>query len=303
MQEDNMQLSKINGNTYYIAAPTNIGLFQFKDKYTLLIDSGDNNQQARKISEIIQDNNLNCKYIINTHNHIDHAGGNLFFQDHYPGSLFYASGDEKMFLENGYLFPMYLYGGNPLNELSRHFLKNKKLKVDEVLVPGTFKLNDERFEIISLPGHAREQIGVGTRDRVCFLGDALFSREIIAKYSFPFLFDIQAQLDSYNTVSELDYDFFVLGHSDQIYNSAEIKDLVQFNRDNLEYYLDLVRDLLAQPHTREELLEEIFILAELQLDFKEYYFSLSTTGAIITYLYDKGELNYQLETGKLYYYK
>jgi len=298
-----MQLTKINGNTYYLPAPTNIGVFQFKDKYTLLIDTGDNNQQARKIADIIQDNNLNIKYIINTHNHIDHAGGNIFLQEHYPGALFYASEDEKLFLENGYLFPMYLYGGNPPHELYRHFLKGKKLRVDELLVPGTCKVNDERFEIIPLPGHARGQIGIGTRDRVCFLGDALFSREIIAKYSFPFLFDIGEQLNSYKTIEELDYEFYLIGHAAQIYDQLAIKDLVQYNRNNLKYYLDMALDLFTQPHTREELLEEICILEELTFDFNEYYFSLSTTGAIIAYLYDQGELKHKLENGKLYYYK
>jgi len=298
-----MQLTKINGNTYYLPAPTNIGVFQFKDKYTLLIDTGDNNQQARKIADIIQDNHLSIKYIVNTHNHIDHAGGNMFYQEHYPGSLIYSSEDEKLFLENGYLFPMYLYGGSPINELARHFLKSKKLRVDEILTPGSCKINDEKFEIIPLPGHARGQIGIGTRDRVCFLGDSLFSREIIAKYSFPFLFDIEDQLGSYRTIEELDYDWFVIGHASQIYSQSEIKDLVQFNRKNLEYYLDLALDLFAQPHTREELLEEICILEELQLDYKEYYFSLSTIGAIITYLHNGEKLNYQLENGKLYYYR
>ncbi|PKM77142.1 MAG: MBL fold metallo-hydrolase [Firmicutes bacterium HGW-Firmicutes-15] len=298
-----MQLTKINGNTYYIPAPTNIGVFQFKDKYTLLIDTGDNNQQARKISEIVQSNNLNIKYIVNTHNHIDHAGGNVFFQEHYPGSLFHASEDEKLFLENAYLFPMYLYGGSPVNELSRHFLKSKKLRIDEVMTAGTYKINDDKFEIIPLSGHARGQIGIGTRDRVCFLGDSLFSREIVAKYSFPFLFDIDKQLNSYKTIEELDYDYFVIGHASQIFSLTEIKDLVKFNRDNLNYYLDLALDLFTQPHTREEMLEEICILEELQLDFKEYYFSLSTIGAIIAYLHDQEELKYQIENGKLYYYK
>lgn len=298
-----MQLTKINGNTHYIPAPTNIGVFQFKDKYTLLLDTGDNNQQARKIADIIQENNLNIKYIANTHNHIDHAGGNMFLQEHYPGSLIYASEDEKLFLENGYLFPMYLYGGSPINELSRHFLKSKKLRIDETLTPGGCKINDEKFEIIPLPGHARGQIGMGTRDRVCFLGDALFSREIIAKYSFPFLFDINDQLGTYKTIEELDYDYFVIGHAPQIYSRSEIIDLVQINRDNLKLYLDLALDLFTQPHTREELLEEICILEELQLDFKEYYFSLATTGAMIAYLHDREELNYQLENGKLYYYR
>ena len=298
-----MELIKINGNSYYIPGPTNIGVFQFKDKYTLLIDTGDNNQQARKIAELIQANNLNSKYILNTHNHIDHAGGNMFFQEHYPGSLFYTSEDEKLFLENGILFSMYLYGGMPVNELSRHFLKDKKLRVDEILTPGSCKINDEKFEIIPLPGHARGQIGVGTRDRVCYLGDALFSREIIAKYSLPFLFNIEDQLNSYKTIEELDYDFFIIGHASQVYDPAEIKDLAGFNQDKLMYYLNLALDLFSQPHTREELLEEICILEDLQLDFKEYYFSLSTTGAIIAYLHNQGELTYQLENGKLHYYK
>lgn len=298
-----MQLTKINGNTYYLPAPTNIGAFQFKDKYTLLIETGDNNQQARKIADAIQENNLSIKYIINTHNHIDHAGGNIFFREHYPGTRFYASAPEKLFLENSRLFSMYLYGGNAPRALSRHFLKDKAFEVDEIIAPGTCKINDERFDVIPLPGHAPGQTGIGTRDRVCFLGDALFSQEIIAKYSFPFLFDIEEQLGSLTTIEGLDYDFYVAGHASQVYNPAQIRDLVQFNRSHIQYYLDMALELFTQPHTREELLEEICILEELPFDYKEYYFSLATVGAIITYLHDKGELNYQLESGKLYYYK
>lgn len=298
-----MELTKINGNTYYISAPTNIGVYSFKDKYTLLIDTGDNNQQGRKIANTLQTNNLNIKYIVNTHNHIDHSGGNSFFLEHYPGSVFLATEDEQLVLENGYLFPLYLFGANPPRELSRHFLKNKELVVHEVLTPGACKINEERFEIISLPGHSRGLIGIGTRDRVCFLGDALFSQEIIDKYSYPFLFDIESQLNTYKIISELDYDYYVLGHGDQVYEHDEIQLLNKINRENLIYYLDLTRDILAQPHTREELLEEVAILAELQLDYKEYYFSLSTMGAVITYLFDKGELDYQIENGKLYYYQ
>lgn len=298
-----MDLNKINGNTHYIPGTTNIGVFAFRDKYTLLIDTGDNNQQGRRTAEVLQANGLSIKYVVNTHNHIDHSGGNPHFQEHYPGSYFLASAEEKLVLENGFIFPMYLYGANPPRELSRHFLKNKELRIDQTLSPGACRINEERFEVISLPGHARGQIGIGTRDRVCFLGDALFSEEIIAKYSYPFLYDIGAQLATYEVIRGLDYDQFVLGHADRIYDRAGLSDLIQRNRDNLLYYLDLVGDMLSQPHTREELLEEICILAELQLDFKEYYFSLSTMGALVTFLHDKGELEYQLENGKLYFYR
>lgn len=297
-----MHLEKIKGNSYYIPAPTNIGLFQFKDRYTLLIDTGNNRQEARKISEIVSNNNFNIKYIVNTHNHIDHSGGNTYFQENFPGSILYSSEGEKLFIENNYLFPMYLYGGNPIRELRKHLIANKKTNVDSILKSGSNKIHDEKFEIITLAGHASEQIAIASRDRVCYLGDSLFSQEIIAKYSFPFLLDIKAQFNSYELIKKLDYDYFVVSHSSQIYDSSEIKKLVQINYDNLEYYLDLSLELLLQPKTREDLLEEICILQDLDLDFKEYYFSLSTIAAIITYLFEEDKLNYQIENGKLFYY-
>lgn len=297
-----MHIEKINGNSYYISAPTNIGIYQFKDKYALIVDSGDNKQQARKVDDLLRQQSLVPKFIINTHNHIDHSGGNIYFQENYPGTFFYASEAEKLFIEENCLFPMYLYGGNPIRELSRHFVRSQKTIVSN-LEPGLCKINEEKFDIISLPGHSSGQIGIATRDKVCYIGDALFSKDIINKYSFPFLFNIAEQMDTYRKLKELDYDYYVLGHAERFYDLAEIKELVDINQANLNEYLELCKEILIQPKTREELLEEITILKDLELDFKEYYFSLSTIGAIITYLWDQDLLNYQVENGKLYYYK
>ncbi len=298
-----MELTKINGSTYYINAPTNIGVYVFKDKYTLLIDTGNNNQQARKISEIITNNNYIIKYLFNTHNHIDHSGGNVFFKEHFPGSVLHCSEQEKLFAENSHLFPMYLYGGSPVKELAKHFVKAKKYSVDVVVEPGMEKINNEKFEFILLPGHSDGQMGIATKDRVCFLGDALFSEEIIKKYSFPFLFNINDQLKTYQLITNLDYDYFVLSHSGKIYLRDEINQLVNLNNENLNKYLNMAWELLTQPKTKEELFEEIAILADLELTFKEYYFSLSSTGAIVSYFYDQDLLDYQIENGKLYYYR
>jgi glyoxylase-like metal-dependent hydrolase (beta-lactamase superfamily II) len=297
-----MHLEKINGNSYYIPAPANIGVFQFKDKYALLVDSGDNKQQARKIDEILKEHRLSVKYIVNTHNHIDHSGGNGYFQECSPGMKIFASADEKRFIEENQLFPLYLYGGKAPHELSRHFIKSPTITVTDILSPGLCKINEENFEIIPLPGHSPGQIGIASRDSVCYLGDALFSEAKIAKYSLPFLFDVAAQLETYQTLSTLHYDYFVLGHADAVYDPLELKQLIEINRSNLQEYLDLTMEILNQPKTREELLEEISILKDLQLDFKEYYFSFSTIGAMISYLFDKKLLAYRQEFGKLYYY-
>lgn len=297
-----MHLEKINGNSYYIPAPANIGVFQFKDKYALLVDCGDNKQLARRIDEIVKEQRLSVKYIINTHNHIDHCGGNSYFQERSPGLEILASATERQLIEKNHLFSDILYGGKAPQELRRHFMKNPALKVTDTLVPGTCKINDEKFEIISLPGHSPGQIGIATRDRVCYLGDALFSAEKLIKYDLPFLFDIASQLETYQTLSQLEYDYFVLGHAENVYDQQQLRQLVALNHSHLLEYIDLAGEILSQPKTREELLEEISILKDLRLDFKEYYFSLSTIGAIITYLYDQKQLVYQLENGKLYYY-
>lgn len=297
-----MELKKIKGNTYYIPMGTNIGVFQFKDKYTLLIDTGNNNQQARKIVDLLQDNNINIKYIFNTHHHIDHTGGNGFLKENFTGSIIYSSEIEKMYIDNDELFSTILYGGNPMNYFAREFRSTKKYNVDEILNEGQTKINNEKFEVINLYGHSKGHIGIATKDKVCFLGDSLFSKEIIEKYKIPFLFDIKMQFDTYEKIKELEYDYYVLSHSEHIYTRDEIIELSTYNKDNLNYFVDSALELLQQPKTKEQLLEEICILENKDFDFDEYHFCLSTIGAIITYLYDKEMLNYQTENGKLYYY-
>ncbi len=298
-----MELTKINGNTYYIPAPTNIGVFQFKDKYSLLIDTGSGNSEARKISALLSARGISIKYIINSHEHFDHCGGNVFFEENFPGSIFYSSRESSLFIENAYLFPLYIFGGNPPHELSKDYVKNKQGNIDQLLNAGTEKINNEKFDIIPLPGHARGQIGVGTRDNVCFLGDALFSPDILKKYSVPFIMDVQTQLDTYNTLENLNYDYYVLGHALQVYTKDEMPALIEQNRQTLHKYLDLCLDLADQPKSREELLEEIIILEELSVDLNEYYLLSSTMAALVTYLYNQGSLKYQIENGRVYFYK
>jgi len=298
-----MELTKITGNTYYIPGPTNIGVYQFKDRYSLLIDTGSNNSEARKIGTILSVQNINIKYILNSHEHIDHCGGNIFLRENFPGSIFYGSRDASLFIENDYLFPLYIYGGNPLHTLSRDFVKSKKLKIDYIIETGTEKINNEKFDFIPLPGHARGQMGIATRDKVCFIGDALFSEEILNKYSAPFLMDIKAQFDTYDTIAALDYDYYVLGHALRVYPADELPALITLNRQVLDSYLNLCLELMDQPKTREEVLEEIIILEELSPDLNEYYFLSSTIAAMISYLFDNKLLKFQIENGRLFFYK
>ncbi|KZL93928.1 MBL fold metallo-hydrolase [Clostridium magnum] len=295
-----MSLNKIKGNSYYISATTNCGIFVFKNKNCLLVDTGINNTEAKKIDQILIENNLHPKYIINTHNHLDHCGGNTYFQRTYPGCLVYTSLKEKLFMENPEFQASILSSSSPIKGIDK---SNKPITVDFVLDYGTNKINDEKFEVISLKGHSIEQIGIITPEKVCFLGDSIFSEEILEKYSFPYLYDIEESISTLNLLKNVDADYFVISHCNDVLTRDQIIALVDKNLENIENFKNQILDLLDQPLTREDLLENITILNDLSLNFYQYHLNFGGISAFITYLYSKGLINYSIENGKLYYFK
>jgi len=295
-----MELTKINGNTYYINAPTNIGIYTFKNKNCILIDTGINNTAARKIDTVLTENKLHTKYIINTHSHVDHCGGNNYFKENYTGCLVYTSAKEKLCMENPEIRPNMLYTSYPVKELEDEF---KGTSVDFVLDYGTNKINDDKFEIISLKGHSPEGVGIITSDRVCFLGDSIFSNSILDKYSFPYLFNIEETLNTLDKIKDIDADFFMVSHANSIFTRDEITALVNRNVGNIRSYLDEMLELLNEPHSKEELLENIIILNNLFINFRQYHLNFSSMSAFLAYLCNKGEVKYSVENGRVYYYK
>lgn len=295
-----MELTKIKGNTYYINGPTNIGVYSYKNKNCLLIDSGKNNSASRKIEEVLKQNKLHIKSIINTHSHIDHCGGNSYFKNNYTGCLVYTSSKEKVYMENIELHPSMIFSAFPMKELQEDF---KSIVVDHVLDYGITKINDEKFEIICLKGHSSESIGIVTSDKVCFLGDSIFSNSILDKYSFPYLFNIEDSINTLKAIRDIDADYFVISHAEDVILREQLMVLIDRNINNIEKYLKDITELLEKPLTKEELMENIVVLNDLSLDLRQYYLNFSSLSAFLTYLYEKKLIAYTIENGKLYFYK
>ncbi|MBK1810920.1 MBL fold metallo-hydrolase [Clostridium sp. YIM B02505] len=294
-----MELTKINGNTYYIKAPTNIGVYSYKNKNCLLIDTGINNSAARKIEEVLKENNLHVKYIVNTHSHPDHCGGNNYFKNNYTGCIVYTSEKERLYMENMELRTNMLYTATSPKNLSDDA---KDSTVDYVLAEGNTKINDDKFEIFHLRGHSPQSIAIVTSDKVCFLGDALYSETILGKYSFPYLFDVGSALISLEKIKEIDADYFVISHAEEIVTKENLPELVDRNIDNIKDYCNQMIELLEKPLTKEELLENLTILNDLDVDFRQYHLNYSSMSAFLSYLYNKGTINSSVENGRLYYY-
>ncbi|MCM1990577.1 MBL fold metallo-hydrolase [Oceanirhabdus seepicola] len=294
-----MNIDKILGNTYSISAPTNIGVYIFKNKDALIIDTGTGKAFGKKIFKILNENQLKCRFIINTHNHTDHCGGNLFIKENSPNLRIYTSHEERLYIENYQIGAYITYGGNPVEKMKD---KNKFSEVDETIEQGKLELNNKGFEIVSLPGHASDGIGIITPDKVAFLGDSIFSESILEKYSLAYVFNIEEFLDSLEKIKSLKCDRYVIGHSDRIYNHEEMEELIEVNRSNIKKYEQEIYDALNNPMTQEDLMERIFILNDLNINKKQYYLNRTTINGYITYLLNKGKIDSMIEGGKLYFY-
>jgi len=294
-----MDLIKVKGNSYYIQAPTSIGVYTFKNKNCMMVDTGNNNTSAKKIEDALIQNNLHPKYIFNTHGHLDHCGGNNYFNDNYPGIITYSTFKEKLFMENNDLMPYAQFGSFPAKEIKK---SSKSIKVDYVVEYGVNKINDEKLEFMPLPGHSIEQAAMITPDKVCYLGDAVFSHSTLMKYPLPYYYNILETLNSLDKIKEIDCDYFVVSHGDKLYNKTEILELCNMNINNIHKYINDISEVLSQPLSKEEVLENIAVLNDINMNFQEYYINLSAISAFIAFLYNNGTLNFSIENGKLYYY-
>lgn len=171
-------------------------LIDKKSKKACVIDPG----EANPIINYIEKNQINLKYILNTHHHSDHIGGNLFLKEKYNCQIIGFEGD-----------------------------KNRIPKID-ILLKDNEIWKDDSFEakIFHLPGHTLGHIAFYFyKEKKIFTGDTLFSlgcgRIFEGTYSQMF--------SSLNKIKELPLDTEIYcGHEYTLQNS---KFCLKYDTENL----------------------------------------------------------------------
>lgn len=296
-----MSLLKIQGHTYYYPSATNVGVVRYKNGMALLIDAGIDSTAGKGLAQALEAESLKPKYIVITHAHPDHFGAVKWLKEQYTGLIRYASEGEALWLTHPLLESRALFGAHPLKELEGRFLKGPQIEVDMFLDEGETEIGDKRFQLISLPGHTYNQIGIITSDSVLFAGDSLFSEEIMDKYSFPFILDVEQQLNTINRLNELKVEHVVLSHAPKVYTS--ISNLCAKNKERIENYLEEILEWCSQPLSREDVTEKILTLTEMDVDIARYHMTFATVGAFLAYLANCKNLEKTVISGKCYYYR
>lgn len=284
------ELVQVGENSYYIESPAKVGLY-LAGYEAYLIDSGNDKDAGRKIKKILEQNGWNLKAIINTHSNADHIGGNNYLQRQ-TGCKIYGKGIEVAFTETPILEPSFLYGGFPCKDLRYKFLMAKEssvLKISEAELP-------RGMEIIELPGHFFDMIGIRTPDDVVYLADCLSSKEALEKYGFTFIYDVAAYLSTLEKIGNLKGKIFVPAHAS---TTTDLTDLVKINEEKIHENTELILSFCEAPSSVESILKQIFDTYGLVMDFQQYVLVGSTVKSYLSWLRDKGELDVKFENNRL----
>ena len=146
-------LPEFGTNTYLLWDETS--------KEAMIIDPAN---QSRALLEAIKD--LNLKFIVNTHGHGDHIGGNKFLKENTKAQLAIHELDAPMLVD-------------PNKNLSTHWGANLVCPEADIQVKdGDFlELGEKQVKVIHTPGHSRGGICLLVED-LLFCGDTLFAESI-----------------------------------------------------------------------------------------------------------------------------
>src|SRR5450759_121059 len=289
-----MQLIQLNEHTWVIQGGANIGVIVYEGR-CLIIDSGMDKDAGRDILNQVKKLSLTPTALLVTHAHADHFGG-AHYLVRQTGLKVYATRVEAAVMSGPILEPLYLFSGaQPPRELQHKFLLAKPCLVDTVLAGNEQTVDHIPLQVVSLPGHSIEQVGVAFGNTL-FIGDAFLTPEILDKHRIPFYTDIQTGLTTLTTLKKqiASFKHIVAGHG-EIYTSVErANGAIEYTVKRLEDILENVRAALADGDARPmtDLLRTVADAQGLNIEtLSQYVLCNTTVQSAVSTLYMRGEIN------------
>lgn len=285
------ELVQAGKKTWYINNRTYIGVYQLSDTEVCLIDTGNGTKDAERIQQILEEKGWKLSFIINTHTHIDHLGGNAYLMEKW-GCPAYATNIENAFANYRDLEPAYMYGGYPFREMRDVFRHPGPIGFRDI---EEFEL-PEGLEYILLPGHSFGMIGIRTPDGVWFIGDSVLNSRCLEKYQFGYLVDVEGYLDTLDLLQTLEGTLFVPAHGDVV---SDIRPLAQGNRENIRKNMEGILKDCRDGKNFDRILKGVFDRYRIKGNPVQYAVVGAPLRCYLTYLQDQGQLECYFEDNVL----
>lgn len=276
------KLHKIGERTYYIEAPTNIGIYLYDSNKVCMIDSGGDSTAAAEALKIIEQQGWQVGMVLNTHSHADHIGGSAYIKEH-TGCKVYAPGVDAAILKHSFLNSVYLYGGFTMDGLRSKFIFAQPCDCEE-LSPAVLP---EGLSYIHVNGHSFEMAAFKTSDDVWFLADSVLDAPTLDRYKITFLYDIEEHLRTLQKVQQLSGKLFIPSHSEPV---SDINPLAEKNRRTIDEVTEVIKRFCTEPLSVDELVSKLLAEFNIKLYLTQYALIGFTTRSYISWLCDKGEM-------------
>lgn len=275
-----MELKQIGPKTFCIEHDTNIGIHFTDDGRMYLIDTGSKGD-GEKIDEILSREGWVPSCIINTHTHIDHIGGNEFLMRKY-GIPAYCTDYDMAFAHYSELEAAYMNGGYPAEKLRTIFAHPGMIGFRSI-EKGT----PDGIDWTYLPGHSFGMIGIRTSDDIWFLGDSYLSRNFLKQYTFGFIYNVEAYIDTLKKLKEFKGALFVPSHG---IIETDIVPTLEQNLRSVTEMCGMICETCREYRGQDEILQQMYERLRMHARPAQHALLSSTVKSYLTYLQDRNKL-------------
>lgn len=275
-----MELKQIGSKTFCIEHDTNIGIHFTDDGRMYLIDTGSEGD-GEKIDEILSREGWVPSCIINTHTHIDHIGGNEFLMRKY-GIPAYCTDYDMAFAHYSELEAAYMNGGYPAEKLRTIFAHPGMIGFRSIE-----KETPDGIDWTYLPGHSFGMIGIRTSDDIWFLGDSYLSRSFLKQYTFGFIYNVEAYIDTLKKLKEFKGSLFVPSHG---IIESDIVETLEQNLRSVAEMCSMICETCREYRGLDEILQQMYERLRMHARPAQHALLSSTVKSYLTYLQDRNKL-------------
>lgn len=295
-----MNLTHVAGNTFVLEGLEYIPLYKIDETRCILLDTG-LLEEREDIEATLLSHNLTPAGILCSHAHVDHSANNAYFQQKY-GTVVALTAPEAGMCSHILNLKCYCLVISP--EMAQAEM-TQLVHTPDVIIPnedGMFQFLDIPFQIISTPGHSSGHISPITPDKVCYVGDALLSREMCMS-KLPYALAHQIAYESREKLRRTTCDFVVMAHRG-ICRGDELSALVDENHALIDTRAQEILSLVTTPMDMSEINKAV--CAKFSLLSSRPRRSLRferNTRFFVEYLVDAGRLQMTCQDGIVLYHK
>lgn len=293
-----MKLTQVRGNTWVAEAMALIPFYKLDDQRCILLDTGLADERE-ELEEALLSAGLRPVGVLCSHAHVDHCASNGYFQEKYGTTI--AMTPQEAGMCSSLLALKCYFLTLPPSMVARE--SSCLIHTPDVLLPpedGPFSFCGATFQIIHTPGHSAGHICVITPDDVCYVADALLSKQML-NAKLPYNLSHQMAMESREKLLHTHCVQYIMAHRG-ICGQEEIAPLIEDNQTLIRHRAQELLSLVDGPMTASQIEEALCTLYQLLTHKPRRALRFErNVRFLIEYLTDCGQLEMVCQNGIVYY--